>query len=108
MKPNKEVMERIELYYSGASSVAMEEIERIAREIIADESNDLSGYCQGMGTWFFGDEDGNLFDSNDVDLYPELEEIDTIMQEWDVYLRLTGEPLRLEWLNGEIVRMTDW
>ena len=105
---HKDAMEQIKLYFDSASAVAMQEIERIAREILLDESNDLSSYCQGMGTWFFGDEDGNLFDDNDVDLYPVIKKIDDIMTEWDVYLRLTGEPLRLEWLNGEILKMTEW
>jgi hypothetical protein len=99
---NKKVDNNKELdaLYKEASKVATSEVERIARKILKEHKN-LEEFVIGMGTWFFADVNGTLYDG----MYPICKEMDDFMQDWDEVYRLTGEAMRFT-TDGPVI--TEW
>jgi hypothetical protein len=90
----------LEQQYKQADETAMQIVEEIARKILRKHKK-LDEFCMGMGTWFFSDYAGKLYDGDDK----LAKELDDFMNEWDAYLHLTGQPMRFT-ADGPVI--TDW
>ena len=96
MKP---VRKRIEKHYEQACTLALSEVERLARQILANHSN-LHEFVMGMGgAIFITKDDDNLGTEDRAYMKP----LNDLLMEWDDYLKLTGEPMRFT-VDGPIVR----
>ena len=91
------VNQQIQLHLDEANKLALNEVERIVRSILSNNSK-LGGFFMAMGTYCF--EDLNFENLNDYDHKRLLD----FIQEWDSSLCITGEPLKLRKVNGSIVK----
>ena len=92
------VSQQIKELHSKASELASKEVIRLARKTMAADAT-LEEFIMGMGTWYFKDANGLIYDENDK----RFAEIEAFISEWDNELRITGEPMRFT-PNGPIVR----
>lgn len=93
----------IEQAYSKAASVALKELERMARDLMHEHCFNI--FCLGMGTWCFWDEERNQIDDSDE----RVADFQSFIDEWDEILKLTGCPLKLtRSQDGKIKRQTMW
>lgn len=99
----------IEYHFEKACEIALRDVEEIAKNILLNpEYEDICNYWQAMGSWRFTDSDNNSIDERYYYKYPEIKKIEAIMDEWNRYLKLTGVPVHLYWINGEVLRETNW
>ena len=63
----------------------------------------LNKFCIAMGTWCFYDENRKPIDEEDY-AYIRNSNLAKFIHEWDDYLKLTGNPIKIE--NGKVLR--DW
>lgn len=97
-------------YFQLAGKAASEEVERLARQILA-KNDDLHEFTMAMGTWFFSRTKKeakkfggyDIIHSNEDD--PRFKELEEFISEWDDAIKITGEPMRFT-AKGKIVR--DW
>lgn len=87
----------IEKYYMKAFNTAILLIEHRAR-LILKHHPELIEFIMGMGIYSWIDSNGNTIEVN-------FRSIDKIIEEWDEYLHLTGNPMRFT-ATGPVV--TDW
>lgn len=87
--------------FQRAERLALQEVERRARKILAEHPV-LDEFVMAMGTAFFNTKDGRIVTNDDLKyLAPVFDWID----EWDSELHLTGTPMRFT-AKGKMV--TDW
>lgn len=89
----------IQLHYQAATDVALELIEKRARVILRKHRN-LTEFLSAMGAWFFIDKNGNTLTELEY-----MKPVADIYDEWDEYLKLSGEPMRFT-ADGPVIR--DW
>jgi len=105
-------------------------IEELATQIIL-KNESITGFCMAMGSATFGVEYKEIFDpedltdfltrDEDIDPYDllrlehidlkaraQLEEMDRILENYNDMYRLTGEPIKIDKVNGEIITKSDW
>jgi hypothetical protein len=78
--------------YSRASLILINKVESIARRVVLEEKS-LRWFVMGMGVWFFVDARGSHHDSRKT--IPAIGELEDLMAEWDAYIKLSGEPMRI-------------
>lgn len=88
-------------HYNAAFNVAIELIEKRARAILRKHPN-LSEFISAMGTWGFIPKDKDAWTRDDLKY---MKPVADIYDEWDDYLKLSGEPMRFT-AHGPVVR--DW
>ena len=102
--------------YEKACDNALKVVEILARKIMTDNP-DFCDFCMAMGSWSFSYEVGSFnefMEENrtsrklvEKDLFEfEFEELDEFINEWDRYLKLTGNPVRID--NAKAPIVTDW
>lgn len=89
----------IQRHYQAAYDTALELIEKRARVILRKHRN-LTEFLSAMGAWFFIDKNGDTFTE-----FEYMKPVADIYDEWDEYLKLSGEPMRFT-ADGPIIR--DW
>jgi len=87
----------IEALYEAARQKALMELEEEARKILKNHKN-LQEFIMCMGNAWFLDNDGN-----EVEDKAYMRPVNDILEAWDEYLKLTGEPMRFTW-DGEVRR----
>lgn len=98
MKTKEKQLQEI---HNQAFKLALEIVEERARKILQSHKN-LEEFCMGMGTWFFNDKDGtHFYDGNDK----FTKRLADFMDNWDIYLHLTGHPMRFT-AEGPVIN--DW
>lgn len=100
MRKTQGTLKDVDKHYRQARDIAMQLIEQRARRILVTHPN-LDEFIMGMGSWFFTRKGGEII----VDPLGYMKPISDIIDEWDAYLKLTGEPMRFT-AEGETV--TDW
>ena len=123
-----EVKHGVGAAYDRAFRLALQTVKRLVNDHM-EAHPDIQTFCMGMGGWsyylFKGvkrvDEDGEEWDLSDKKVggmdcdraggllceweHPELEEF---IDEWDIYLRLTGSPWRVDRVGDKLAGTTDW
>ena len=99
--------------YAEAEKLALEEVERMARNILAKHKT-LDEFIMCMGSWCFSVRDGlkmrtgYIYTSSDYVDHTDLKYLEPFarfMDQWDEYLKLTGTPMRFTATGKKI---TDW
>jgi hypothetical protein len=110
-KQNNKIQKHIEL----AREIALNEVIRMARQIMKEHKN-LKWFYLSMGSYFFDDKFGETIGTNDqtmnnnyeyniVDKYKYFKSLNEFMLDWDNELKLSGEGIRFT-ATGKIE--TDW
>lgn len=95
-----------------AERLALEEVERMARSILARHEN-LDEFVMCMGSWFFTVREGSKMETGyiltsdwnvDETDFKYLKPFANFMGEWDEYLKLTGNPMRFTATGKKITR----
>lgn len=100
-KHNDFVNQLMHLSLNKSIELGLKEVERLARKILKRNKKSFTGFCMAMGHAFFYDENGSI-DDND----PRVKELTDFIDEWNRYLYLTGNPMKLNSWDGELI--TDW
>jgi hypothetical protein len=107
-EPNQ-TADMIQLHYDRAVELAIAEMERLAIAIMKNKSLDSFVNAMGQyGFWADGEQVRLAELAEQLMEIPEAIELQTLYQEWDRCLFLSGEPLRLDVVEGEIIKSTDW
>lgn len=78
-------MNTIAVHYDQAVSEALSLVEQSALVILRKHSN-IQDFTMGMGTAFFTDRNGEMMEVRNY-----MRPVFLILEEWDRYLKLTGE-----------------
>ena len=78
-------MNTIGVHYEKAVSEALSLVEQKALAVLQKHSN-VHEFTMGMGTAFFTDHNGDM-----MDVRSYMRPVFDILEEWDSYLKLTGE-----------------
>ena len=92
---------KVSRWYTRARREALKHVEALARKILKQHPN-LDEYVMAMGTAFFSDcymETISVYDR------AYMRSLSKFLDEWDEYLKLTGEPMRF---TADGKKMTDW
>jgi hypothetical protein len=102
MSPNKIIAQHL----NDATDVALIEVERMARKILAEHPN-LDEFIMAMGGAFFTVKDRGNGDEPSIEPYERryMRTLDRFLTQWDSELHLTGIPMRFT-ATGTIV--TSW
>ena len=92
---------RVAEFYESACVAANGYVEELARKILAEHST-LDEFVMGMGIACFTDKKG---DSLDLEDRAYMKPLADFINEWDDFLKITGEPMRFT-ANGP--RITNW
>lgn len=91
-------MKNIDLLIRKADSIAIKEVERLARNVLK-ANNKTHKFTMAMGTYFFQDKDGEI-------LYNfESKRLNNFIMEYDSMLKLTGNPMMF---TAKSKITTDW
>ena len=90
-KQNNKIQKHIEL----AREIALNEVIRMARQIMKEHKN-IKWFYLAMGSYFFDNEFGEIIDTNDqimnndrVDKYKYFKSLNEFMLDWDNELKLS-------------------
>jgi len=100
----KVLNDEIQSHLDKATKLAVDNVEKMAREILA-HNPELKEFIMAMGTWFFVDKHGHHIDNADIKEYPALEPLFSFICKWDNELKITGESMRFTAFGPKI---TDW
>ena len=92
----------VQRHYLQAVDLALIEVERLARKILADHPN-LNEFVMAGGDFMFTTKEGD--DSFDPYVVAYTKSFTHFMGEWDNVLKLTGTPMRFTATGKKI---TDW
>ena len=90
----------IEKHYQQAVNLALAEVERLARKILAQHAN-LDEFVMAMGSVGFSDG----YEELAIDERAYMKPLRDFINEWDGVLKLTGTPMRFT-ATGK--KVTDW
>lgn len=97
---------KIDRFLAQASKVGRDEIERMARAILAGR-NPATSFCMAMGGAAFYDKKGEPLDSFAGGHTPRwLARFEEFIEEYDQALRLTGNPMKIDGAEAPVI--TDW
>ena len=102
MITNQNDINIINAYLRKATSVGLNAIEKTARKILSQHSN-LEWFMMAMGTAFFIDKNGTMYNS----LYSEeyMNPLYDFLNQFDSILHLSGNPMKFTATGGKI---TNW
>lgn len=92
---------RIEALLDAAAIVAVEEVERLARDVMKKHPR-CASFCMGMGTACFYEKDGTPI--GDEPKY--IVAFDDFVNEFDRELHITGTPMKIVGHDGKLQH--DW
>lgn len=95
--------QEIKRLYNQCGDMALDEIIKMAREIMIKHPK-AKEFIMGNGTCLFVDENDNRINEGD-EIYKFFKDLYEFIDEWDDYLKLTGEPMRFT-ADGNI--KIDW
>lgn len=98
MRPTEKMIEK---YYMKAFDTAIALIEQRARKIL-EHHPELKEFIMAMGTYCWTDSKGEII-MEDED--KKFSSIDKIIEDWDEYLHLTGQPMRF---TADGPKITEW
>jgi hypothetical protein len=100
----KNVNDEIESLLEKASSMAVVEAERLARIVLDKNKKSIKSFTMAMGTFFFSNKNGVMWD-HESELLSGYKELDDFIRKWDMELCITGEPMQID-ISG--IKITDW
>lgn len=83
-------MSKIQKLFDKAVEQALFELLTEVEAVFKEKK--YSRFVMAMGTWFFVDKNGDIID----DLKPAMKKVDKIIDEWDRYLKLTGNAIMID------------
>lgn len=92
----KNLKRKIMYHYNRAAELAVQEIERRARQLLAKHPKDLHEFLMGMGMAFFKDAEGKSVEDK-----PYLTAFDDFVNDMDDLFKITGTPMRFT-ATGEV------
>jgi hypothetical protein len=105
------VNDTLDLMYKTMQSMAIKEVERLARKIMK-ANPEITGFCNAMGSTSFyetcpeTEEEGAKTHEPIGDYDARVKEMDDFIRKWDRELRISGHPMKLKSHDGEL--LTDW
>ena len=99
MKTKNNLDRDISYHYELACTLSIVKVEELARKILRGHKN-LDEFIIAKGGWMYTDKNGN-----DIDDKPYMRELSEFIDEWDNYLKITGNPMRFT-ADGPVV--TNW
>ena len=110
----KTIDKKISKLQEAAQTLAINEVERLARKILTQNKN-LISFRMAMGTYFFVDKKDNIISTTEEDYVggryvqkdarPSFKELNDFIVEWDDTLHMTGYPMTFT-AKGKII--TNW
>jgi len=91
----------IEALLDAAAELAVEEVERLARDVMRKHKR-CASFCMAMGTACFYDKHGTPID----DETKYLKAFDDFVNEFDRELHITGAPMKIVGADG--IKQSDW
>ena len=104
-RPARPAAKKIDRFLAQAAKVGRDEVERMARAILAGR-NPAASFCMAMGAASFYDKEGEPLPRMGNETPRWLEPFERFIGEYDQALCLTGNPMRIESPEGPII--TDW
>lgn len=96
-----DAMQSVADHYDMAFDNALIVVEQLAREVLR-ERQDLSEFVMGMGEAFFTSKGDKTIG---LEYVPEAEDLLGFLDDWDEYLKITGNPMRFT-AGGNVI--TEW
>lgn len=87
-------------FHNDTFNLGIEVVQEIAMKILK-KNKIFDEFTMGMGTWCFWDKRGFQYSWNS----DKTKEMQNFMSEWDDYLHLTGQPMKIT-SEGDVI--TDW